>query len=290
MKLFSSFLMGCALLASALAQTSTSGNASATTATQAAAPSSAGAPQASASTATAAHAGTVVPVELSKSVDSKKAKVGDEVTAKVINDVRSGGVVAISRGSKLVGKVTEANARSKGDATSTLGIVFDRAILKNGATLNLVSTIQAAIAPPETPSVPLPDSSNGGGGGTEGPEGNRGGTNAGSGSPVAAIGNTAGSAVGAVGHTADSATQTADLAANARVGANAPVVTAQTMGVVGIRGLELNAGSSANASGSVFTTSSKSVRLEGGTRLLVNVSAASKAEPAAPNSAKQDKK
>ena len=138
--------------------------------------------------------------------------------------------------------------------------------------------------------MPLPEASSGGAGGMEGPEGNRGGsTSSGSGSPVGAIGNTAGSAVGAVGRTVDSASQTAsgDLNANGRLGANAAVVTAQTTGVVGIKGLELNAATSADASGSVFTTSLKSVKLESGTRMLVNVSAASNAEVAPPEPAKR---
>jgi hypothetical protein len=280
MKLFSAFILGCTLLGTALAQSSASADA----ATQTTAQTPTGTAHANSDAAAGAHTGAIVPVELSKSIDSKKAKVGDEVTARVISDVRSGGAVAIPRGSKLLGKVTEANARGKGDATSSLGIVFDRAVLKNGTTLNLVSTIQAVIASPETQSMPLPEASSGG----AGPEGSGGG----SGSSAGAIGNTAGSAVGAVGRTVDSTTQSAagDLNANARLGANAPVLTAQTTGVVGIKGLELNASSSSSTSGSVFTTSSKSVKLDGGTRMLVNVSAASKAESTSPEGEKTEKK
>ena len=122
----------------------------------------------------------------------------------------------------------------------------------------------------------------------EGDGSRSGGSYGSTGSTAGAVGNTAGSAVGAVGRTVDSATQAADLGANARVGANAAVVTAQTTGVVGITGLELNAGTNANGSGSVFTTSSKSVKLENGTRLLVSVSAASRAE-AAPDAARREK-
>lgn len=284
MKLFSAFILGCALVGTASAQSSAGADAT----TQATTQTSTANTQASSNAAAGAHAGAVVPVELSKSVDSKKAKVGDEVTARVISDVRSGGAVAIPRGSKLLGKVTEANARGKGDATSSLGIVFDRAVLKNGTTLNLVSTIQAVIAPPETQAMPLPEASGSG----AGPEGSSGGMGGGSGSTAGAIGNTAGSAVGAVGRTVDSTTQTAagDLNANARLGASAPALTAQTTGVVGIKGLELNASGSSNTSGSVFMTSGKSVKLDSGTRMLVNVSAASKAENASPEGDKLEKR
>ncbi len=66
-----------------------------------------------------------ISVELAKSLDSKKLKEGDEVDAKLAADIQTGDAT-IPRGTKLIGHVTEAKARSKGDSESTLGIVFDR--------------------------------------------------------------------------------------------------------------------------------------------------------------------
>src|SRR5260370_20528704 len=99
------------------------------------------------SVASALGSGTNIQAELTKSLDAKKAKAGDEVTAKVTQDVRSNGQVVIHKGSKLVGHVTEVKARSKEDSESRLGLAFDRAVLKNGEQVVLGAAVQA-LAPP----------------------------------------------------------------------------------------------------------------------------------------------
>jgi hypothetical protein len=281
MRVFQGLVFTVTLLGVAFAQTSASGNATANTATQATTPATNASTQANSTASAAGQTGTIVPVELSKSIDSKKAKVGDEVTARVVSDVRSGGAVAIPRGSKLVGKITEANARAKGDATSSLGVVFDRAVLKNGSTINLVSTIQAVLAPPEIPA----SNSMGAGAGDDmgaGASGGapRGGEAGGLGSTAGAIGNTAGSAVGAVGNTVGGVGNRAPIDVGGNVGVNAPAVTSQTTGVVGLKGLELSSSADSSTTGSVVTGNSKSVKLDTGTRFLVNVSSASPGTPA----------
>jgi hypothetical protein len=277
MKALNGFILSVTFMSFAFAQTSANAGTNASTATQTTTSAASTATQANANASAAAQGGLVVPVELAKSIDSKKAKVGDEVTAKVLSDVRSSSGVAIQKGSKLIGKVTEASARSNGDATSALGIAFDRAVLKNGSTLSLVSTIQAVIAPPRpAPLASTDDTSAGGGYGAGGPASGSGPLGA-AGSATGAVANTAGSAVGAVGNTAGSAVGNAagDVTSTTNVGANAPIITAQTRGVVGIKGLELNAASQTSAYGSVLSGDGKNVKLDSGTRLLVNVSAAS---------------
>src|SRR5438552_14443616 len=87
--------------------------------------------------------GTTLQAELTKSLDAKKAKPGDEVTAKVTQDVKSNGQVVIHKGSKLVGHVTEAKARSQGESESRLGIAFDRAVLKDGQEIGFNAVVQA---------------------------------------------------------------------------------------------------------------------------------------------------
>src|SRR6185437_13846064 len=49
--------------------------------------------------------GSVLPVELDKSVDAKKAKPGDPVVAKVDQDLLSNGKIVIPRNSKVMGHV-----------------------------------------------------------------------------------------------------------------------------------------------------------------------------------------
>jgi hypothetical protein len=80
----------------------------------------------------ALSSGTTLQAELTKSIDAKKAKQGDEVTARLTQDVKSSGHVVLHKGSKLVGHVTEAQAKSKESSESKLGIAFDKAVLKGG--------------------------------------------------------------------------------------------------------------------------------------------------------------
>jgi hypothetical protein len=87
--------------------------------------------------------GTAFNAALSSPVDSKKCKPGDAVTAHNTEPVKSEGKTVIPKGSKLVGHVTQASARAKGESESSLGIVFDKAILKNGQEMPLNAGIQA---------------------------------------------------------------------------------------------------------------------------------------------------
>src|SRR5713226_3623831 len=81
--------------------------------------------------------GTAFNAELNSPVDSKKCKPGDAVNARTTEAVKAEGKTVIPKGSKLVGHVTQASARAKGESESALGIVFDKAILKNGEEIPL---------------------------------------------------------------------------------------------------------------------------------------------------------
>ena len=72
---------------------------------------------------------------LEKWVDARKSKVGDEVIAQTTEHVKTHGQVVIPKGSKILGHVTEATARTKDEPNSALGIAFDRALLKKGGEL-----------------------------------------------------------------------------------------------------------------------------------------------------------
>src|SRR5882672_11492295 len=98
-----------------------------------------------ASTANQLAAGSTVQAELTKPVDVRKNKPGDEVVAKTTQDVKSDGHVVLPKGSKIVGRVTQAQARDKGKGQeeSQLGMAFDHAILKDGTQVPAAFTIQA---------------------------------------------------------------------------------------------------------------------------------------------------
>ena len=87
--------------------------------------------------------GTAFNAALSSPIDSKKCKPGDPVNAHNTEAVKTEGKTVIPKGAKLVGHVTQASARAKGESESSLGIVFDKAILKNGQEIPLNAGIQA---------------------------------------------------------------------------------------------------------------------------------------------------
>jgi hypothetical protein len=92
--------------------------------------------------------GSILYAELDKSLDAKKAKVGDPVVAKLQQSLLSQGKIAAPRGSKLMGRVTQARARTKENPHSELGIIFDRIVLKNGSQIPVSLSIQAIGAGP----------------------------------------------------------------------------------------------------------------------------------------------
>jgi len=86
--------------------------------------------------------GTVIRAELEKTIDAKKAKVGDPVLAHTIDDLKSNPPGLTNKGCKIVGHVVEVAAH-EGNTPSTLGIKFDKMILKDGYEMALPATIQA---------------------------------------------------------------------------------------------------------------------------------------------------
>src|SRR5947209_12046604 len=76
--------------------------------------------------------GSILYAELTKTVDAKKAKLGDPVKAVLVSDVLAHGKIVLRHDSKLLGHVTEAQVHSKESPESRLGIVFDKVVTKEG--------------------------------------------------------------------------------------------------------------------------------------------------------------
>src|SRR5438876_3612749 len=104
-------------------------------------------------------AGSTVQAELTKPVDVRKNKPGDEVVAKTTQDVKSDGHVVLPKGSKIVGRVTQAQARAKGQEESQLGMAFDHAILKDGSQMPVSFAIQAVGSSESATSAAVADDS-----------------------------------------------------------------------------------------------------------------------------------
>ncbi len=219
--------------------------------------------------------GTAMNATLSQPVDAKKNKPGDQVTAKTTEAARSEGKVVIPKGSKLIGHVTECKRRNKEEKESALGIVFDKAILKNGEEIPLNVTIRALAAAQTAAarSVGSDDLSAGGGA--------TGSAHAISGGALGGVRSTAGAATGAVTNTAANAGGVASGAVNSRVNAAgagrgavgglnaAGQLTSNSQGVFGLEGLNLNTAAANSTQGSLITSTSKNVHLDSGTQLLL---------------------
>ena len=198
--------------------------------------------------------GTKLRVELDKTIDAKKAKPGDPVLAKTMDELESGGKVVAPRGLKIVGHVVAASPHEKGSA-SRLEIAFDKLDLEHGEEVPMKAMVQALAKPvsnapmaaeetgPSTSGVPMGPSNRGGTGQAGGGMGQTGGT-----SNTGATGNPAGTVSG-------SAPQSGKISLNAE-------------GVLGMPELSLGAGP---AQDSVLTSEKHNVKLESGTQMILRV-------------------
>jgi hypothetical protein len=225
------------------------------------------------------ESGSAINAELSAPIDSKKAKPGDPVAARTTEPTKSNGKTVIPRGSKLVGHVTQASARSKGDSQTALGIVFDKAILKNGQEMPLNVAIQALASGQSAAAANAGDDMPAMGGARGAAAGS--GRAAGAGA-LGGVTSTAGGAAGTVTNSATGATGTANGALGSTVhqataagegttgGLNAAgQLTSSSQGVFGMQGVNLNTTTAGAAQGSLVTSAGKDLRLASGTQMLL---------------------
>jgi hypothetical protein len=231
--------------------------------------------------------------ELVSKLDSKSAKVGEQVVVKTSEKVRTADGTVIPKGSRLIGRVTEVQAHEKGHADSSLGIAFDRAELKGGQAVAIHSVIES-IAPSASaiaassmdsegslnaPMAPMGGGAMGGGqmmgGGRAGGGGLLGGAVGGAasatGNVASGVGTTAGSALGATGNLAGDAT--------AGVGNGVRGATSATSALgahaSSIPGVMLESGDATSASG-VLSASRRNIHLDSGTQMVLGIAAAAR--------------
>lgn len=93
------------------------------------------------------ESGTNIEAQLQSTLDVKKAKVGDEVVLKTTQNLKENGQIVAKKGTRLIGRVTEVQQKTKENAFSKIGIVIDRLEGNNlNVPLNasIVSMTQAA--------------------------------------------------------------------------------------------------------------------------------------------------
>lgn len=188
------------------------------------------------SEAPAADSGTatihgVIPVSLDKALDSKKLKEGDTISAKTVVALHSSSGVDVPLGSTVVGHVTQAKSRSKGDSEAALGIAFDKIELPGGKEMPIKGALQAVGQNPKADSGPTVGAAGGNS------------LNSGNGSTAAA-----GTGLG--------------LQPGQQPG-QGKILGPHSTGVVGIKNLELN--------DSVLTSTAKEVKLDSGSQMMIKI-------------------
>ena len=175
------------------------------------------------------------PVKLEKGLDSKKLKAGDTIVCRTVSPIHSRSGLMIPSGSKVIGHVTQAQARSKGDSDSTLGFAFDKIEYSNGETIPMKGILQAVA--PSLGGTPLDTSAA---------------------PPQLATANS-GSGSGGTGGSSPPPSGSVQIA-GPRSGT--PILLATSQGVLGVKNLQMDANG-------VLSSSGKEVKLEGGMQLMI---------------------
>jgi len=205
--------------------------------------------------------GSVIPVQLTRTVDARKAMPGDEVEARITQDLTArNGELLVRKDTKVVGHVTEAQVRTKEQKESQVGIAFDHAVMKDGSDVSLPMSIQAIVAPQILSAANNSDDE-------------------GAGPPTAAPspgglpqgGRSGGMGTGAASPVPGSLPAGGEPPNSASTGNNERrSITANTQGIVGIPDLRLSTPGDV-PQGSLISSEKNNVKLESGTLMLLRV-------------------
>jgi hypothetical protein len=203
-----------------------------------------------------ASASSNLQAQLQNTLDARNAHVGDEVILKTTQSATVEGV-KIPKGTKLVGRVTDVQQRSKNAAASRIGLLFDQ-IQNHGQTTPITATIVSIVNTNTIATIDEPIDM-----GMSSSASSRTSTsNSGGGGLLGGVTNTVGSVVSSttqtVGGVTNSAVQT--------VGG-----TTQTLGRT-VNSLQISTSASGSAQGSsTLSSPGSNVRLEKGVTFGLNV-------------------
>lgn len=260
MRIFmAAILSSAAMVCACAAQTSSPAAPAAPQAQTTSTPTQAGQPNAPQATKVNRIApGSIIPVQLTKTLDAKKVKPGDVIDAEVTQDMKNGnGEIIVPKNTKVTGKVTEAQVRNKEQKESQVAIAFDHAVTTTGTDMSMPMSIQAIISPSylsnQNNQAAAPGASQ----------------------PSASGGNSGmapGSRQGSMGGTPQ--TENPAASASQEPGTNTAnthqPINGKTEGVLGIQNLNLSSASSPNQ-GSILSSDKSNVKIEGGTLMLLRV-------------------
>lgn len=210
-----------------------------------------------------AAASSDVQAALKTPIDSRHAKVGQEVTAVTRGDADLGGT-RLPKGTTLVGHVTDVAAKGGSNANGSVSMVFDQARLKNGNSVP-VHAVLRGIAPAADMQASASDDmmTPAGAASTSGGASVRGG---------GLLGGAAGATRGTLGTVTGTAGSVTGAAVNT-VGKTAHTVAGTAaQGLSSVPGISLTAGADAATSGTL-TGAGQNVHLDSGTQLTLGLAA-----------------
>ena len=222
--------------------------------------------------------GTAFNAFLDESLDTRKTKAGDLISAEVTEDVTYERSTIFPKGTKIVGHVVRVTSGGRGRAGSAIFLQFDKATLKDGQEVVLSAGIQALAVGAVAPLTPEMDA----------PKNNM------ETAPHAVpVEDNSGNSVDNSGLVMSATYEAPRNALRAPLGA-APVAegeftsdglfTPESKGAFGRPDLKVYTPTSEGSHGTVLLSSKKSMHLEGGTRLLLVVQPPPSADSDAENS------
>ncbi len=200
--------------------------------------------------------GTTIEGQLQSSLDVKKARVGDEVILKTTKAVKQNGQTIVPKGSKLIGRVTEVQQKTKENSASKIGLIFDRVQNKDisaplSASITSITNVASSARVGDTASSDLFGSSST-------TTQTSGGSSSGGGGLLGGVGSTVGSVGSTTGALLNTATNTVGGVAS---------TAGQTVGTAGrtIQGINIsNSVGGSVQSGTTLSALEKNIRLEKG--------------------------
>lgn len=227
----------------------------------------------------------LISAQLQNSLDVTKAKPGDQVVLKTVRDVKDKGAVVVQKGSQLIGRVTEVQQKTKENAMSRIGVVFDQLRTAKGNLIPITSSIisinqvQASLMANDTSADLFASSST-----SSSTSAGRASSGGSGGGLLSGVGNTAGGVVNTTAQTLGTATRTVGNIADTAIGTTTSALstTGSTVGSAtsNIHGLSISQSADASASGgSTLSLSKGNLKLEKGATFNMNVSQSSSAKP-----------
>jgi hypothetical protein len=224
--------------------------------------------------------GTAFNASLEDTLDTRKTKAGDLVTAETAEDVSYQQCIIFPKGTKIVGHIVRVTSGGRGRAGSAIFIQFDKATIKDGQEVILNAGIQAlavgAVAP-------MPGTSS------------KSGTVASQAVPV--VDESAGTAASSDALVVSTLYQeprstlqpplTAPSAAEGEFTSNG-LFSLDSKGAFGRPDLKVYTPTSEGSRGTVLVSSKKNMHLDAGTHLLLVIQPPPSADPGAPGSSSTD--